>query len=129
MRNWELHVHFKVHGKGRDLFGDGMAIWYVRDRLQLGKYRSTCLLSPLLLSTICYSNKYIQAQESIKQGGTVVGVVAAIARRPLFIGKLYIAGLLLNGFSYKLNPVCMFVFDHVCCFQALSSEVKTTFTV
>lgn len=36
VRDWELHVHFKVHGVGRDLFGDGFAIWYVRDRLQLG---------------------------------------------------------------------------------------------
>ncbi|KAL1492089.1 hypothetical protein ABEB36_012582 [Hypothenemus hampei] len=32
-RNWELQIQFKVHGKGKDLFGDGLAIWYVRDRL------------------------------------------------------------------------------------------------
>ena len=37
VRDWELHVHFKVHGKGRDLFGDGFAIWYARDRLRLGR--------------------------------------------------------------------------------------------
>ena len=37
MPDWELHVHFKVHGQGRDLFGDGFAIWYVRDRLHLGE--------------------------------------------------------------------------------------------
>ena len=30
-------MHFKVHGQGRDLFGDGIALWYVRDRLHLGK--------------------------------------------------------------------------------------------
>ncbi|KAL4231269.1 Vesicular integral-membrane protein VIP36 [Mactra antiquata] len=36
VRNWELHVHFKVHGQGKSLFGDGFAIWYARDRLQLG---------------------------------------------------------------------------------------------
>lgn len=35
-RNWELHVQFKVHGKGKDLFGDGFAIWYARDRLLPG---------------------------------------------------------------------------------------------
>lgn len=36
MRDWELHVHFKVHGKGNDLFGDGFAVWYTKDRLELG---------------------------------------------------------------------------------------------
>lgn len=36
VRNWELHVHFKIHGSGRDLFGDGIAVWYARDRMQLG---------------------------------------------------------------------------------------------
>ncbi|XP_033221290.1 vesicular integral-membrane protein VIP36 isoform X2 [Belonocnema kinseyi] len=36
VRNWELQVHFKVHGKGRELFGDGLAIWYAKDRMQEG---------------------------------------------------------------------------------------------
>jgi mannose-binding lectin 2 len=36
LRHWELHVHFKVHGKGNDLFGDGFALWYTKDRLELG---------------------------------------------------------------------------------------------
>jgi mannose-binding lectin 2 len=36
LKDWELHVHFKVHGKGNDLFGDGFAIWYTKDRLELG---------------------------------------------------------------------------------------------
>ncbi|KAJ1525250.1 hypothetical protein ONE63_010075 [Megalurothrips usitatus] len=36
VRNWEIQVHFKVHGKGKDLFGDGMAIWYAKDRMTPG---------------------------------------------------------------------------------------------
>lgn len=36
VRNWELQVHFKVHGKGRDLFGDGFAIWYAKERMHTG---------------------------------------------------------------------------------------------
>ncbi|XP_066589050.1 vesicular integral-membrane protein VIP36 [Prorops nasuta] len=36
VRNWELQVHFKVHGKGRDLFGDGLAIWYAKERMEGG---------------------------------------------------------------------------------------------
>ncbi|KAI5645620.1 legume-like lectin family domain-containing protein [Phthorimaea operculella] len=35
-RNWEVQIQFKVHGKGKELFGDGMALWYVRDRMQSG---------------------------------------------------------------------------------------------
>lgn len=35
-KNWDLQVHFKVHGKGKDLFGDGLAIWYAKDRMQDG---------------------------------------------------------------------------------------------
>lgn len=31
-----MHVNFKVHGKGKDLYGDGFAIWYAKDRLQAG---------------------------------------------------------------------------------------------
>ena len=36
MKDWELHVHFKVHGKGSDLYGDGFAVWFTRDRMELG---------------------------------------------------------------------------------------------
>ncbi|KAF7495360.1 VIP36-like protein [Sarcoptes scabiei] len=34
---WETHIEFKISGHGKDLFGDGMAIWYVRHPMQLGK--------------------------------------------------------------------------------------------
>lgn len=36
VRNWDLQVQFKVHGKGKNLFGDGLAIWYAKDILQGG---------------------------------------------------------------------------------------------
>ncbi|CAG0897087.1 unnamed protein product [Cyprideis torosa] len=35
-RNWEVQVHFKVHGHGKDLFGDGLAFWYTKDRMSPG---------------------------------------------------------------------------------------------
>nr|CAG4651889.1 EOG090X07L3 [Triops cancriformis] len=35
-KNWELQVQFKVTGKGKDLFGDGMVIWYAKERMQPG---------------------------------------------------------------------------------------------
>lgn len=33
MHNWEVQLQVKVHGKGKDLFGDGMVFWYSRDRM------------------------------------------------------------------------------------------------
>ena len=33
-----MHVHFKVHGSGKELFGDGFAIWYAREPKIIGKY-------------------------------------------------------------------------------------------
>lgn len=34
---WEVHIEFKISGHGKDLFGDGMAIWYVKHPMQPGK--------------------------------------------------------------------------------------------
>nr|CAG4643264.1 EOG090X07L3 [Ilyocryptus agilis] len=36
IRNWELQVQFKVYGKGKDLFGDGLALWYAKERMVKG---------------------------------------------------------------------------------------------
>ncbi|CAL8140502.1 unnamed protein product [Orchesella dallaii] len=33
MHNWEVQLQIKVHGRGKDLFGDGMVFWYSRDRM------------------------------------------------------------------------------------------------
>ncbi|CAL9707483.1 unnamed protein product [Knipowitschia caucasica] len=34
LKDWEMHVQFKIHGSGKkNLHGDGIAIWYTRDRL------------------------------------------------------------------------------------------------
>uniref|UniRef100_A0A2I3T2H5 Lectin, mannose binding 2 like n=3 Tax=Homininae TaxID=207598 RepID=A0A2I3T2H5_PANTR len=44
LRDWELQVHFKIHGQGKkNLHGDGLAIWYTKDRMQPG------------IGTLCYS--------------------------------------------------------------------------
>jgi len=36
VQDWEMLLHFKVHGGGDSLFGDGFAFWYSRDRMQEG---------------------------------------------------------------------------------------------
>ncbi|CAL1615283.1 unnamed protein product [Knipowitschia caucasica] len=37
LRDWELKVHFKIHGQGKKNFnGDGLAIWLTKERMQNG---------------------------------------------------------------------------------------------
>jgi len=36
LKNWEVQLHFKVSGKGTDLYGDGFAFWYVKEPLSSG---------------------------------------------------------------------------------------------
>ncbi|XP_059213474.1 lectin, mannose-binding 2-like a [Centropristis striata] len=37
LTDWEMQVHFKVHGQGKkNLNGDGLAIWYTKERTQKG---------------------------------------------------------------------------------------------
>ncbi|KAJ8005883.1 hypothetical protein DPEC_G00122530 [Dallia pectoralis] len=37
LRDWELQVQFKIHGHGKkNLNGDGMALWYTKERMQTG---------------------------------------------------------------------------------------------
>lgn len=38
-RDWEIHLHFAVHGSGDTLFGDGFAFFYARDTMEMGKLR------------------------------------------------------------------------------------------
>lgn len=36
MHNWEILLHFAVHGQAKHLYGDGFAFWYTKERGQLG---------------------------------------------------------------------------------------------
>lgn len=38
LKDWEMQVHFKIHGQGKkNLNGDGLAIWYSKERMQKGE--------------------------------------------------------------------------------------------
>lgn len=37
IHNWEMILHFNVHGSGKNLFGDGFALWYTKDRNIMGQ--------------------------------------------------------------------------------------------
>lgn len=57
VRNWDLQIHFKVHGNGKELFGDGFAVWYARDRMEEGKvFGSKDLFYGLAVILDTYSN-------------------------------------------------------------------------
>ena len=36
VRNWEVQVNFKVTGTTKELFGDGFAFWYTKERMENG---------------------------------------------------------------------------------------------
>ncbi|KAJ8379833.1 hypothetical protein SKAU_G00006110 [Synaphobranchus kaupii] len=37
LQNWELRIHFKIHGHGKkNLNGDGLAVWFTKERMQIG---------------------------------------------------------------------------------------------
>ncbi|KAF3838872.1 hypothetical protein F7725_010640 [Dissostichus mawsoni] len=37
LKDWEMHVQFKIHGSGKkSLHGDGIALWYTKDKLHPG---------------------------------------------------------------------------------------------
>ncbi len=36
MHNWEMIIQFSVHGQGKTLFGDGLAIWYTKGYGKIG---------------------------------------------------------------------------------------------
>ena len=38
VHDWEILLHFAVHGSGKDLFGDGFALWYTKERNEIGTY-------------------------------------------------------------------------------------------
>jgi len=36
MHNWQMVIQFSVHGQGKNLFGDGFAVWYAKELGELG---------------------------------------------------------------------------------------------
>ena len=36
MHNWEMVLHFHVHGQAKHLFGDGFAVWYTKEHGRSG---------------------------------------------------------------------------------------------
>jgi len=56
-KNWEMQVQFKVSGTTKDLFGDGFAIWYAKDRMTNGPvFGSKDFFSGLVIIADTYSN-------------------------------------------------------------------------
>jgi len=57
VRNWEVQLNFKVTGTTKDLFGDGFAFWYTKDRMEIGPvFGSKDFFSGLAIIADTYSN-------------------------------------------------------------------------
>jgi len=57
VRNWEVQVNFKVSGTTKDLFGDGFALWYAKERMVQGPvFGSKDHFSGLAIIADTYSN-------------------------------------------------------------------------
>jgi len=57
VRNWEVQVNFKVTGTTRELFGDGFAFWYTKERMEIGPvFGSKDFFSGLAIIGDTYNN-------------------------------------------------------------------------
>jgi len=57
MTDWEMQFQFHVHGTAKELFGDGFAMWYAKDRNELGPtFGSKDFFSGLAIFLDTYSN-------------------------------------------------------------------------
>jgi len=57
VRNWEIQINFKVSGTTKDLFGDGFAFWYTKERMENGPvFGSKDFFSGLAIIGDTYSN-------------------------------------------------------------------------
>uniref|UniRef100_A0A8D0CXT3 Lectin, mannose-binding 2 n=1 Tax=Sander lucioperca TaxID=283035 RepID=A0A8D0CXT3_SANLU len=53
LKDWEMHVHFKVHGSGKkNLHGDGIAVWYTKDKLHPGNIVHTFRSFPYISAMV-----------------------------------------------------------------------------
>lgn len=78
-----MQVHFKIHGQGKkNLNGDGLAIWYTKERMQKGKRLITHYLSRK-------KHKFI-----------------IIIINPLFFSFLYRSGIWKHGQLHWFGCVC-----------------------
>lgn len=56
--NWEVQIQLAIHGSGKDLFGDGMAFWYTKEKMQPGPvFGSRDVFSGLGIFIDTYSNQ------------------------------------------------------------------------
>lgn len=56
-KDWEIQFQFKNHGHGKDLFGDGFAMWYVKERNNLGPvFGSNDFFTGMAIFLDTYSN-------------------------------------------------------------------------
>ncbi|XP_028273136.1 lectin, mannose-binding 2-like a isoform X1 [Parambassis ranga] len=67
LKDWEMQVHFRIHGQGKkNLNGDGLAIWYTKERMQKGPVfgnRDNFTGLGVFVDTYPNEEKHIEAQK------------------------------------------------------------------
>ncbi|KAJ7406222.1 Vesicular integral-membrane protein VIP36 [Willisornis vidua] len=107
LKDWELHVHFKIHGAGKkNLHGDGLALWYTQDRLVPGPvFGSKDKFHGLAIFLDTYPND--EATEGMTGHGTQCsGLVGKVVMGPgldLMISEVFSN---LSGSLIFLQPLC-----------------------
>lgn len=77
-----MQVHFKIHGQGtKNLNGDGLAIWYTKERMQKGKEqkkapRKKIIISSLIFSTTVFHRSCFWEYGQLHRPGRVCGHVS-----------------------------------------------------
>lgn len=84
-----MQINFKITGNGKDLFGDGMVIWYTKERMQPGPvFGSKDFFEGLAIFIDTYSNH--NGEHTVKNTNL----------HSLYILCLIIVHLLITNFSF-----------------------------
>ncbi|KAL4646538.1 VIP36-like protein [Arapaima gigas] len=75
LQDWELQVQFKIHGQGKkNLNGDGLAVWYTKERMQNGPvFGNTDFFTGLGVFVDTYPNEEKQHERIFPYVSAMVG--------------------------------------------------------
>ena len=99
MHNWEMVLEFRVHGQGKNLFGDGFAVWYTKEHGEMGDvFGSRDYFTGLGIFFDTYSNQ--NGEHTVSGGGVWLqrGVLTLCCDLcPLQHDHPYISAMVNNG--------------------------------
>ena len=91
MHYWELLVHFEVHGSGKNLFGDGFAIWYTKERAETGEEEGARVWVEQGRESVCGGGE-VECVWWVCGGGEVECVCGGEEKR--YCAMMYVRGMM-----------------------------------